>query len=252
MSTTKAIAPIAQDLIDAIEAIGIDRGRMDYSVSDDRVPEHTIRFADKGDFERLRTMLEKKRVSTHWNIDPTHPCPYAMHFSGATRVKKTTRALKAAINGKPKPMRKAEAARLVAEIQNDVKALATKLRELRERLGWKSLGYDSWAECVKVEFDRTKDWANKQIKAAEIRERVNTKVSTESPSGGELPETYARELARLPDDQQAGCYADYADECATANEKMTAAGLREKVDVWKADDEGYVDENHDDPVAEGH
>ena len=131
---------------------------------------------------------------------------------------------------------KTEAKRLVKEIVSDAEQLAVKLQELRDRLGWKALGYDSWAECVTTEFGYSKDWANRQIKAHEVGGRVTPIGVTQSPTGG-IPETHARELGRLPDDQQADCYADYAEECEESDAKPTAAGLREKVEEWQADNE---------------
>ena len=250
MSTTTAIAPIAQDLFDAIEANGIDHARMDYSVTDERVPDHTVRFTDKADADRIRHLLEKGAVSTPLTVAPDSSHPFAVHFNGATRVKKATRILKSVANGQPTPrnlamttsvatlpMTKTQARRLVDQIRSDVRDLAAKLRELRDRLGWKALDYDSWAACVKEEFGYSKRWANLQIAALKVRGQVGTMVPTPSPNGGAMPERHARELARLPDDQQAECHQDYQEECEAADVKPTAAGLREKVDLWLADNE---------------
>lgn len=144
------------------------------------------------------------------------------------------------------PMTKTEAKGLVKEILSDAKQLAAKLQELRDRLGWKALGYDSWAECVEREFGYSKRHANRLIAAQNTRDEVGPIGPTQTPGSGELPESHARELGRLPNDQRADCYQDFIDECEQAGAKPTAAGLREKVDLWLADNEPPVDTGDDD------
>jgi len=269
----------AQELIDAIKAMDYEWGPMDYSVSNVRVPDHRIHFLRREDAERLHKTMDRGGIGTVLN-EWADPHPHIVVFSGITRVKKATRFLK---NGKRTrkptgkvararaaarqrerdqkmgtsiatlPMSKTEARGLVKEILSDAKRLAAKLQELRDRLGWKALGYDSWAACVKAEFGYSKRWANQQIEAANVRERVGTVVPTESPDGGAIPERQTRELGRLPVDQQLACYKDFLDECKQQGTKPTAAGLREKVDSWLADSEPYVEEPvEDDHVVDGH
>ena len=98
----------------------------------------------------------------------------------------------------PLVLTKLQAQRLVKEIVSDAKGLASKLRELRDRLGWKALDYDSWAVCVKEEFGYSKDWANKQIAALKVRGRVNTTVSTPSPDGGAMPDVRGQVGTMVP------------------------------------------------------
>jgi len=149
-------------------------------------------------------------------------------------------------------MPKAEAQQLLEAIRADVTNLAEKLREFRDRFAWASLGYDSWANCVKEEFGYSKQHANRLIAAQQIKRRVEpigstyaprkqggeggTKVPPTPPESRELPESHARELARLPEDQQADCYVDYIEECGETI-RPTAAGLRDKVETWLADNE---------------
>jgi len=143
-------------------------------------------------------------------------------------------------------MSNTEAKHLVEEIVSGARLLAAKLQELRDRMGWKALGYDSWAECVTGEFGYSKRHANRLIAAQETRVKLGPIGPTEAPDGGEVPESHARELGRLRDDHRADCYADYIDECEQQKTKPTAAGLREKVETWLADNEPYVDVGDDD------
>lgn len=74
------------------------------------------------------------------------------------------------------------------------------------------------------------------IGAADVADRVSTNVGA-APTN----EAQARELGRLPEDQQLACWSDYCEACAEAGRKPTAAGLRGKVDTWLAADEPYVE-----------
>ena len=95
------------------------------------------------------------------------------------------------------------------------------------------------------EFGYSKRHANRLIAAQGTRDKLGPIGPTEALDGGEVPESHARELGRLRDDQRADCYADYIDECEQQKTKPTAAGLREKVETWLADNEPYVDVGDD-------
>ncbi len=72
--------------------------------------------------------------------------------------------------------------------------------------------------------------AHRLISAAKVTEAL---PMGNKPTG----ERQARELARLPDDQQAECWQDYTEECEQEDVKPTAKGLREKVEVWLGDND---------------
>jgi len=124
-----------------------------------------------------------------------------------------------------------EAQLLVKQIRQKTGELAEAIRRLRDSHGWKVLGYDSWAECCEQEFGYSKRHANRLIQSQQVIEQVGPMGPT-SPS-----ERQARELARLPKDQQADCWQDVLDECEQTGEKPTARAVQEKVDLWLADDE---------------
>ncbi len=50
-------------------------------------------------------------------------------------------------------MGEAEARLLVQKIRDRLNSLADDLWELKNREGWKSLGYASWRDCAMAEFD---------------------------------------------------------------------------------------------------
>jgi len=150
-------------------------------------------------------------------------------------------------------MTETEAQGLVDEINAGILCLGEKLLELRNRRGWQALGYVSWDVCVRAEFNYTRQHANRLIKAQEFRARlalgapdqVEPIGSTHPPDNGKTPESHARVLGRLPDDQQIACYEDFLDECNKAGAKPTARGLRKKVDLWLADNEPYTEPEDD-------
>jgi len=124
-----------------------------------------------------------------------------------------------------------QARKLVDKIKLKAGELAEAIRKLRDSEGWAVLGYKSWAECCEAEFGYTKQHANRLIKAEQIKLEVE-------PMGSTQPnERQARELARLPKDQQADCWQDVLDAAEQTGEKPTARAVQEKVDLWLADDE---------------
>jgi hypothetical protein len=76
--------------------------------------------------------------------------------------------------------------------------------------------------------------------AAQAAENVNHGTHADGPAN----ERQAREIARLPQDQQAGCWQDIVRDCGGV-EKVTAAKVKMSVDLWLADNEPYVPDEPD-------
>lgn len=114
-------------------------------------------------------------------------------------------------------MPKSEAQALVQQIRDRAEDLASLLAELRDRKGWKALGYDSWALCCEEEFHYSRQHANRLIGAREVRARLESTGST-------IPERHIRELNCVPEDQQAEVYEE---ACERSGGKPTAAVVRE-------------------------
>ncbi len=138
-----------------------------------------------------------------------------------------------------KTMPKADARAFVESIKKRVGDIRKMLIELHDRLGWEALGYDSWDKCVTKEFGWSKRYANMQISAGKIEQKllaaptkVGTKVPTQSPISP-IQETHLRPLASLPEDQQIAAYQDAKEEAAAAGETLTAAAVKAKADLYK-------------------
>ena len=78
---------------------------------------------------------------------------------------------------------------------NDARALVL---ELYEREGWRSLGYNSWRECVVAEFDQSQSRLYQLLDAAQVERNISTIVENSSP----IHEAVLRPLAGLEPDQQ--------------------------------------------------
>lgn len=248
--------PIAVELIDAVKAADSECGEICYTKSDERHPDHRVHFADGDAADRLHKAMGNARVGTARTAMLDYPLRHVVVFSSATRVKEATRYLRNQVKAAtaPRPLTKRQAQHLVKLILADAELLAEKLRELRERQGWKALGYDSWAACVEGEFGYSKRHADRLIAAQKTREQVGPIGPAQSPNGGAIPESHARELGCLPDDQRAACYQDYLDECKETGGKPTATGLRKKVNDWLADNEPYIEpqDEHEDEDGDDH
>lgn len=95
--------------------------------------------------------------------------------------------------------------------------------DLRDRMGWKALGYSSWNDCVTKEFGVSKQHINRQLAAAEVQLEVEPIGSTQK-----IPESQLRPLVSVERGQRAEVWKEAK---ATAPEgKITAKHVKETVD----------------------
>lgn len=110
------------------------------------------------------------------------------------------------------------------ELTNEIKASAERMYALllraHEGQAWNALGYDSWREYAMAEFGMSQSYAYRLLDQA----RVIRVIEAHSPIG-ELPnESQARELAKLPDPEQAAVWHETLER---TNGKPTAAAVAE-------------------------
>lgn len=131
----------------------------------------------------------------------------------------------AAKNGSPQRTLSARAARhLVDEINHGAANVRALLARLHSGQGWRALGYATWEECVGGEFVFGRQYAYRQLAAAQIEQRL-------SPIGDKLghlilPESHARELAIVPENKQLEVYRRALE---TSVNGLTAAHLRQVI-----------------------
>lgn len=130
------------------------------------------------------------------------------------------------------PMTTDQARRTVEAINNGMVRVRELILQLYTREGWKALGYTTWRDCVKAEFDQSQSRLYQQLAAAQIEARIfasddSTMVENREP----IPERQLRPLAKIEPNYQKLGY-DLATNTAPDG-KLTAAHVQSVVDVLK-------------------
>lgn len=105
-----------------------------------------------------------------------------------------------------------EARRAVEAIRGHMAEARKQLFDLETRQGWRALGYESWAACVRSEFGASMSQLYRQLKAAKIEQALEGEI-------GAIPERHLRHLAPLLDDPEA-----LASAWASANRLARSVG----------------------------
>ena len=98
------------------------------------------------------------------------------------------------------------------------------LLEMRDRKGWKALGYSSFAEYGEKEWGYGGQYLNRLATAARIQNIV-TPIGVE-----EIPESHLRPLSKVPDADKSAVYEE-AVERALAEGKNLGAKMKEETDA---------------------
>ena len=140
-------------------------------------------------------------------------------------------------------MSKDEALSLIHEIKNDLNSIRQKLLMLKNREGWKALGYESFEECCNTEF---KDVTSRHI--ARILSAIKTEDHLKSlnlvPAGTQLSENSLRPFRSLNDNPEllnetfvkATEIADEENDGILTNEISQRAKELTKEKEWKQDE----------------
>ena len=133
------------------------------------------------------------------------------------------------------------------------------LIELHDRMGWAALGYKSWKDCVKQEFDWSESYVGRQIAAGRIEQKLlehtpqtgnrSLPMGRSSPPISPIPERHLRPLASLPGDEQAEAYLEAKEKAEKENKPLTTEAVQVVVDKLKADSDAIEAsfENPDEP-----
>ena len=122
-------------------------------------------------------------------------------------------------------MTEQEARQIINEIRLGIFDVGKKLLELKEREGWRALGYKTWRECAQMEFGYKQSRVYQLLEAAEIERNISTIV--EKP----IPESHLRPLASLEPEQQREAWA-LAVQTAPDG-KVTASHVERVVQEYK-------------------
>jgi hypothetical protein len=97
------------------------------------------------------------------------------------------------------PMDRYEARALIDTVKRDVARTWDHLQELYRRRAHEALGYTSFAECLRVEFDVAKSTAYQMVAHARVTEEIEAQSAiADSPLPPVPNEAVARELAKDP------------------------------------------------------
>lgn len=149
-----------------------------------------------------------------------------------------------------------EARQCVTRINTHLNGARAELLRLYEGRGWQALGYNSWRECVEIEFGQSQRHLYRQLAAAEIEQRIDPGVKI-----GTIPEKHLRPLSQLTPIEQPAAWQRAVE--TAPNGKVTAAHVASVVEEMRApaqpsysalaslaedDDDEPVEENEPDPL----
>jgi hypothetical protein len=124
-----------------------------------------------------------------------------------------------------------EARALVAQVNDHAWAMGRLLLELKEREGWRILGYRTWTDCLQNEFAFSRQYLYELMTAAPVQERLSTLAY-------KLNTAQAAALAAFPDYLQVAIVKATA---ANYDGKLTESRLRRVGEVFtEAVSSGHV------------
>lgn len=101
------------------------------------------------------------------------------------------------------PMSAIEARECINAIKGNLESLRLMLLELHRRTGWAALGHNSWEDCAKAEFGKSRAYTFRLLAAAQVEENLVSAVESTIVDLDNIPVSHLSELAKLPSEQQA-------------------------------------------------
>ena len=126
-------------------------------------------------------------------------------------------------------MTEAEARQAVEDIRAGLSGVRDKLLELREREGWRALGYQSWRECAQAEFGFGQSRVYELLNAAKTERNISAMAENQDP----IPERQLRPLANLEPEEQRIVWQRVIEESHGNNGKITGAVVQRMVEKVK-------------------
>lgn len=129
------------------------------------------------------------------------------------------------------PMTETEAREHVQQINASAVDIGRRLLELKEREGWRALGYKNWTACLNEEFVFSRKHLYSLMNAAPVAEKL-------LPKGYKLTTNQASTVARYPEDLQPAIVRGAKNRYG----KLTESNLRRYGDtLQQAVETGYLD-----------
>jgi hypothetical protein len=122
-----------------------------------------------------------------------------------------------------------EARQKVNNVKSCLSIARSELLDLRDRDGWRALGYESWEEFGATEFDYSVQYLNRITTADSIQKSLETIVSE-----GEIKETHLRPLTSIPENERAAIWEEANRKAEELGKERTAKMVQDAVNEWKA------------------
>jgi DNA repair exonuclease SbcCD ATPase subunit len=110
----------------------------------------------------------------------------------------------------------------------ELKALETVMRsrllEMRDRKGWKVLGYSSFSEYGEKEWGYTQSYISRLANAAEIQKHLNMPIGI-----NDIPESHLRPLSKVSDADKSSVYEEAVERALAEGKKLGAKMMEEVV-----------------------
>jgi len=130
-------------------------------------------------------------------------------------------------------MTQAEARRTNTAIKAGITTLRALLLDMRDRKGWKALGYASFEEYGQAELGYENVYLHRLANAAAIEKVL------ELPIGNSTPESQLRPLAPLSDEERRTVWAEATAKAEEDGRKLTARLVQEAVDKLQEEKESW-------------
>ncbi|MFZ1324682.1 MAG: hypothetical protein WAT67_01425 [Candidatus Contendobacter sp.] len=127
-------------------------------------------------------------------------------------------------------LEKAEASETDRLIKRHINTTRYLLLDMRDRKGWKALGYESFKDYGEKELGYQENYIHKLVNAAEISLQIgfNSDCTIVQP-----PESHLRPLKAVPEDERKAIWEEATRKAMEEGEKLTAKRVDEAVEEWK-------------------
>ena len=126
-------------------------------------------------------------------------------------------------------MTKEEALAVHATLKHHANAMRSNLLDMRDRNGWKALGFTSFEEYGEKEWGYSRTYINRLAKAEEIQKSLSVPIGT-----SEIPESQLRPLSVIPEADRDAIYQQALKDAEAKGEKLTAAKVQDAVKDYQA------------------
>lgn len=116
------------------------------------------------------------------------------------------------------------------------------LLDMRDRKGWKALGYESFKEYGEKSLGYEKAYLTRLADAGEISLQLG--YDPELPIGNPPPESQLRPLKSVPEDERKAIWEEATRKAEEEHAKLTAKRIEQEVAEWKRRNQEWADQSN--------